>query len=257
MDPAEQVPYVAAGRTRAGVKRAAARVVHWLGAPFGPSQSRFMCRSLGIGFCGGALVGAISLAFPPAPGSLLVVELVAGGLAMLTGVLLLGGAFDFMPPGSFAVVVTWGVLLATLAAYGGGSPVGGGELFFLWVVPYAFAFFSLRLAWLLTVLMGVAYAGVLILEHHLDPSQGAPGVLVGLWFLLICAEVAVGVVVRRLGRSLRDVDQRFWQAFAHSPVGAAFLTLSGTVIEVNDALCTMAGRCRRELVGSTLTELVH
>jgi diguanylate cyclase (GGDEF)-like protein/PAS domain S-box-containing protein len=257
MDPAEQVPFVAAGRTRAGARRVTARVVHWLGAPFGPHQSRFMCRSLGVGFLGGALVGCLSLAFPGAPDSIFGIELATGGLAVLTGIVLLAGVLENAPPASFALVVTWGVLLASLAALGGGSPVSGGELFFFWVVPYAFAFFSLRLAWLLTSLMAVASAAVLLLEHHLDPAAIAPGVLLGLWFLLTSAEIAVGVVVRRLGRSLRDVDLRFWQAFAHSPVGAAFLTLSGTVVEVNDALCTMAGRTRRELVGATLTELVH
>ncbi|HTW98052.1 MAG TPA: diguanylate cyclase, partial [Acidimicrobiales bacterium] len=239
------------------MRRAGTRTIQWLGAPFGPSQPRFVCRSLGLGFTAAALVGALSLLFPPAPGADLAVEIAAGGLAAVTGLVLMSGALDSAPPASFGIFVTWAILLASLAAYGAGKPVGGGELFFLWVVPYAFAFFSLRLAWLQTLLMAVAYAAVLLLQHHENPAGDRAGTLVGLWFLLIAAEVVVGVLVRRLGRSLRDVDQRFRNAFEHSPVGAAFLTPSGTFVEVNDALCALLARSRAELVGVSVQEVTH
>jgi diguanylate cyclase (GGDEF)-like protein/PAS domain S-box-containing protein len=237
--------------------RAAGRFVRWLGAPFGPSQSRFMSRSLALGFLAGAVAGGASRAFPGVPGSIPDVELLAVALAIGTGLALLSGVLDKAPAGSFFFVLTWGVLLTSLAAYGGSVPESGGELFYLWVVPYAFAFYSLRLASLLTALAAAAFAGVLLLQHRVDPHEVEPGVLAGLWFLLVSAEVAIGLLVRRLGRSLREVDLRFRHAFAHSPVGAAFLTPAGQIVEVNDALCAMLGRRSADLVGASFGELAH
>jgi PAS domain S-box-containing protein len=52
-------------------------------------------------------------------------------------------------------------------------------------------------------------------------------------------------------------DARLRRAFDGSPIGMALTTPDGAMLEVNDALCTMLGRPRAELLGCTFAALAH
>ena len=52
-------------------------------------------------------------------------------------------------------------------------------------------------------------------------------------------------------------DARLRRAFDGSPIGMALTTPTGQFLEVNDALCTMLGRARSQLLGATFDALSH
>ena len=52
-------------------------------------------------------------------------------------------------------------------------------------------------------------------------------------------------------------DARLRRAFDGSPIGMALTTPTGSMLEVNDALCTMLGRPRTELLANTFAALTH
>jgi diguanylate cyclase (GGDEF)-like protein/PAS domain S-box-containing protein len=237
------------------LRRSGARTAIGAGAA---TTSRFLAVRLGalLLFAGGA--GGASLCFPPAPDADNHIAYLSAGLAVLLGLVLLAGALDRAPLGAFKLIIALATVLAALGTYGSGSPIGGGAFFFLWVSPYAFAFFGTRQAILQASFVAIAYGIVLVLQNHFHPQMASsPGVLVGPWIVLVSSDLAIGILVRHLGRSVRDVDRRFRRGFESSPVAAAFLDLDLSVLEVNDALCRLLGRHEADLVGTRLTALSH
>ena len=224
--------------------------------PFGSGSSRFLARRLGV-LCvlAGATAG-VSLLFPAARYSDTPVAAGAAALAAVAGSWLLVGVADGAPTWAFQLLIGAATLLVATGVYGGGSPASGAELFYLWIAPYAFAFFSTRQAALQVGIVGASYAAVLALQHHEHPSMGPAGLLAGVWLTVFATLVVIGALVRLLGRSTRDADQRFRRGFEDSPVPAAFLDLGLRLLEANDALCRLLARRREQLVGTCILDLL-
>jgi diguanylate cyclase (GGDEF)-like protein/PAS domain S-box-containing protein len=220
-------------------------------------DSRVVARTLGTLLIIASLIGAASLLFPNAPGADPLVAWSMAGFAVTLGLVLVLGPFDHAPAWVFSVLMVLAAVLATVAVYGGGGPQSGAQFFYLWITPYAFAFFSLRQAVIQTAFVFCAYGAVLLIQVHEQPAVGSAGLLIGMWLIVIATVVSVGVLVRRLSRTLRDVDRRFHRAFADSPVGAAFIDPDLQWREVNDALCHMLERDRSSLVGRPVLEVTH
>ena len=217
-----------------------------------------MARSLGALYLLAATTAGASLAFPNAKYSVPHVAWMVAGIAFVIGTLLLSGLFNEAPPRTFELVLALGTLLAAAGVYEGGSPSSGAQFFFLWLIPYAYAFFSMRQAALQTALMASSYAVVLAVQIHQHPELGPGGELAGMWLIAMVTVVVVGTLARRLSQSLRDVDQRFHRSFVDSPIGAAFVSNTDLAwLEVNDALARLLGREREELVGHSLLLITH
>jgi PAS domain S-box-containing protein len=58
-------------------------------------------------------------------------------------------------------------------------------------------------------------------------------------------------------QALRASEERFGNAFYHSPHGMAFVTPDGRWMKVNRALCEMLGRSEVELLGHAFGEITH
>ena len=195
------------------------------GAPSWMSRTDTMGRWLGTLFCGG---GVLDLDLPGAAATVRRVDdpRRRGGARRLlrSARMLLAGALNGGTPSAFFLVIAGANVLVSFGAYVSGNPLSGAELFYLWITPYAYALFSPFQAALQTALVAVCWGLVLIRLDEQHPSFGPPSRMVAKWMLTIITVIAVGVLVRVLSRSLRDVDRRFHRAFADSGIGAAFLS---------------------------------
>lgn len=224
--------------------------------PSWTSRTTSMARWLGWLFCAGGVVSLGSLALGrQALGSTLFVGIVAF-VAIVIGLLLLGGVLDGSPPSALFLVIAGANVLVSFGAYVSGSSLVGVELFYLWVTPYAFALFPPRQAAFEAGVVGLCWGLVLIVLRLQHPHVSTPGRDVGRWVLTMLTVVAVGMLVRMLSRSLRDVDRRFHRSFADSGIGAAFLSTEQTWLEVNSALCTILGRSAEDLIGHPIAEIM-
>ncbi|MHB1597969.1 MAG: putative bifunctional diguanylate cyclase/phosphodiesterase [Acidimicrobiales bacterium] len=115
--------------------------------------------------------------------------------------------------------------------------------------------FLVRRLGTLLVVLATSFAAVLVLQIHQHLAIASAGLLAGAWVTVV-AVFAVGILVRHLGRTVRDVDGRFRRGFEDSPFPAAFLDLDLDLTEVNDALCALLGRDRDELLGRCLLDLL-
>ena len=167
---------------------------------------------MGVSFVIAGSTGMVSLVFPAAPyGSTLLAGLVSAG-ALVVGVALLAGLLEHRPPIAIQFLLGFATILIALAVYASGAPSSGAMFFFLWITPYAFALSSRRQAAAQSVWVMVCSASVLAIQLHLHPAIGSPGEFVGMWFVGMATALAIGALVRRLSRSLRDVDLRFHRA---------------------------------------------
>jgi PAS domain S-box-containing protein len=57
--------------------------------------------------------------------------------------------------------------------------------------------------------------------------------------------------------SLQDTEMVLLEVFRHTPVGVVLSDLHGTIIDLNDALCSLVGYARTELIGRKLTDISH
>ncbi len=58
-------------------------------------------------------------------------------------------------------------------------------------------------------------------------------------------------------RALRESEERFANAFEHSPHGVAFVSLDGRWLRANQALCHMVGYTEEELRGLSFKDITH
>jgi diguanylate cyclase (GGDEF)-like protein/PAS domain S-box-containing protein len=223
--------------------------------PSWAAQSELIGRGIGIAFLVAGATALVSLVFPPAQYGSAVMAGVVAALATAIGIVLVVIQLRGYRTRPGWMVVGFATATVTLGVYAGGAPESGALLFYLWVIPYAFALSSAAQAAAQAVWMAFCYAGVLAIQLAEHPGIGGIGDLVGLWFIAVVTVVAVGVLVRVLSRSLRDIDRRFDRAFQDSSIGAAFTSLDGHWLEVNDAICRMLGRPREELIGSSLLDI--
>jgi diguanylate cyclase (GGDEF)-like protein/PAS domain S-box-containing protein len=228
-----------------------------LGSPFGLNQSRFMARWIGWILVVATVTAAIAVLFPAAPFADVPLSVITTVVAGVAALILLLGALDHVPAPGFQLVLALTTALAALGVYSGGSPTSGAEFFFLWASPLAFAFFSTRQALLQVAWIGAAYGAVLTVQLHLHPKMGSAGLIIGMWFIVMTTAVAIGILMQRISRSLRDVDRRFEFAFSESPIGAGFLDRDLVWLEVNERLCEILRTPRAALVGSSIRAMSH
>ena len=223
--------------------------------PSWSAQSDFIARGMAVAFIVAGVAGFVSIAFPSARfGSPHLAEC-AAGVALLSGLVLLMVRSRVKLAGANRLILAFASVVVSLAVFAGGAPASGALLFYLWVIPFAFVLLSAAQAAIQVGWMGVCYALVLGLQVHEHPGIGATSELAGLWFIVVVTGLALGMLVRVLTRSLRDVDHRFGRAFEGSQIGAAFFSTEGQWLEVNAALCQILGRRPEDLIGTSLYEI--
>jgi PAS domain S-box-containing protein len=62
---------------------------------------------------------------------------------------------------------------------------------------------------------------------------------------------------RPVEASARQANERFRLAFEHAPIGMALLSPQGRFVQVNQALCRMAGHSEADLLARTLADVTH
>jgi PAS domain S-box-containing protein len=212
-----------------------------------------MSRALGLAFILGPSLALLWLLLPHTSDGVNregVLAAILGAYAV-SGVLL-SRIGRRLPPWSFQVVVAMATLLITLAVRMAGP--AGLELtfFYLWTMPSAFVFFPLRKAIAQAVLVAVCAAYAVGSLPSTDTESA-----VERWILLVGTVLMVGLVVRALAQSLRQRDGEFHRAFDSLSIGMALISLDGRWLEVNDTLCSMLERERRDLVGLPVTAVMH
>jgi PAS domain S-box-containing protein len=212
-----------------------------------------MSRALGLAFICGPSLALAWLWFPHAHGGVnrpgILVTILLG--YVVAGILLspLGAR---LPGWSFHAVVASATVLITATVIMAGA--GGLELtlFYLWAMPPAFVFFPVRHAIAQGLFVGACAA--LALSSLPDTSTE---VLIERWIVLAGTVLMLGIVVRTLAQSIRHRDGELQRAFDSVSIGMALVSLDGRWLEVNETLCSMLGRERRELVGAPLQAVVH
>lgn len=218
----------------------------------GPSRTRFIARWMGWILAMTGLTGLVSALFPHARSANTALAVVAIVLSLLAAGALVGGLLDRIDARAFPFVLAVLIAIAALGVYAGGSPSSGTEFFLIWASPVAFAFFTTRQAVGELVWIAVAYAVVLAVGHDVHRQIGPPAALARDWVIVVATALAIGVLMRRFSRQVRDDDRRFEFAFSGSPIGAGFLGLDLVWLEVNDCLCDFLDTERDSLVGSSL-----
>lgn len=234
-----------------GRKRAARDPLSWV------DDDRVLARSLGWMFVLGPLTALVVLMFPQPRSATPALIVVPSLVGLLVGFLLLAGVFDRMPEAAYPALVYLATALITVAVYGEGRAIGGARVFYLWAIPYAFAFFSRRQVIAQVAFMAACSLGALALFVHVHPQGHSVDMYLGVWLSSGMTVMVVGGLVRRLTHSLRHAELRFRRKFDSAPVGFAFVSLDRKFVHVNDALCRIAGRERDELVGSLTSALWH
>src|SRR5829696_5677550 len=218
---------------------------------------RARARAIGWLIAGGAAMVLIWVALPH-PGKAHDAPLVALVVAtwMLAAVLL-AGRLDSAPRKASNAVMALGALLISAALLATGDPASGFALFYVCLVPYAFASGPARDALGLLVLVAVLYAVVLALLVAGERDAVVADAVAGRWLVVLCGSVALGLFARHLGALRRASEDRFRRGFSDSPIGMAIISADWRWLEVNDALCKTLGRSRDELLGRTPAEATH
>ena len=211
-------------------------------------------RALAYLFGAGATLLAVSIALPHPSiyddRGLVVVAAVAYGTTAL--LLVQPGRWA---PWSFHVILALGTALITAGVhFSAGLP--GYSFFYVWVGLYAFYFFTHRQAVLHLLLVGVAYAAVLVG----GADAGAP---LAQWLITLGTVTVAGTFVARLvaeiraraaeasarAERLRAVERRTRSIV--DTAGEAFLAINpaGTILDVNPQAAALTGWSRTELVG--------
>ncbi len=73
----------------------------------------------------------------------------------------------------------------------------------------------------------------------------------------ICEMLSDTTENRRTAEALHEAQQRFGSAFENAPTGMAMIGTNGRYLQVNQALCELAGRSEAQLLGSTLADTIH
>jgi hypothetical protein len=179
-------------------------------------QSRVMARALGWVFLVGPALSLVSFALAFLPYANIVGLLVIDGVAIAVGLALLSGRLDTQSPRVFEAIVAVGTVAVSLAVYFAGTPSAGFRHFYLWVIPYAWRFFSRRAATAHTAFAALSSGVVLIIQ--VQQQGGQLSRYYGLWIISVITMFMIGVMVERLTASLRLADERFHRGFMESPL---------------------------------------
>jgi diguanylate cyclase (GGDEF)-like protein/PAS domain S-box-containing protein len=222
---------------------------------------RESARTLAIFFFAGAVLGLGAVAFLPLPPHLnLAGTLWSLGLGVVVGSALFLSA-GRLPSWAMGIGLAVGIAVVTVNIYFSGIPGTGDEMFYLWVVFYAFYFLELRVAALEMLLVGVGYGCVLA-------ARGEPQAVTH-WAITIGTLTLAGVLIARLvsqldrwarrsqvrEQELKQAEERFRSAFDDAAIGMALTDLDGRWLRVNEALARLTGYPASRLVGMGFRDL--
>ena len=110
---------------------------------------------------------------------------------------------------------------------------------------------------LFSISMVFAVAAVLKNGGNLDEYKVSGEVL----FIIALGVVALLMFLffqqRAVHKALLDSENRFRNILENAPIGMAVVSITGTFMQVNHALCDMLGYTREELKQHTFQELTH
>ncbi len=225
-------------------------------APMAPRTvapaSRDVARALSLPFLAGPAAGGLLLAVPgqlddrPLAFAALLLCVLAIGLALRFG------ALDHQRPGVFALLVAAGVVAVSVGLVLAGPGQSLAAVFYLWLLPYAYIYFSRTQAWLLSLLASACFATTLLLV----PPAGADAVgVVVLWVWLTATVGITGLVIHSLATQARSGDRRLMTAFGQSSTPSLIADRDGRIVHANGALGTMLGLIAAELPGRSADSL--
>jgi len=218
---------------------------------------RAQARAIGWLIAGGAAVVLvwIALPHPERVSDAYVVALVIA--TWMLAAALLAGRLDRAPRAVITGVIAVAALLISAGLLAIDDTASGFALFYVCLVPYAFASGPVRHAMALVVLIAVLYGAVLIALVAGERSEVVADAIAGRWVVIVCGSIALGLFARHLAALRRASEDRFRRGFVDSPIGLAIISADWRWLEVNDALCKTLGRAREELVGRTPAEVTH
>jgi PAS domain S-box-containing protein len=220
---------------------------------------RVKARSFAYLFAAGAVVGALTLIFPPPSVEELQLAIV-WAVALLMAVVVWARA-DHIREWHLHVLLVSGTLLLTLANY----YAGVGALYavlFSWVPLYAFYFFDVRAALPYVVLIAVAYAIILVIQDT--------GSAVIRWLLAVGTPTVAGLLISRLlgrlrteaaaatrrGRELMQSEARTRLVLDSAPDAFLAVDREGIVTTWNSASARLFGWTELEALGRPVRELI-
>ena len=166
-------------------------------APEDPSQDRaLIARALAYLFLIGATLSVVWLVLPHNPGASDTGVLAATiGAYALGAVLLIG--LDRLPMVVLKGAITGATVVITIAILSTHENGSTYVLYYFWATVYAFSFFSWRQAALQTLLVGIAFGLVLVLQRGIWTEE------IARWLLTMNTMLAAGLLVRFLAGTLR------------------------------------------------------
>jgi diguanylate cyclase (GGDEF)-like protein len=210
-----------------------------------------MTRSLAFVFLTAPAFVLAWLAMPHSP-----YANVAGLLAVCACAWVCGGLLFVIPPRlapdwMLKVTVAGCTVLVSLAVYFSVASDAGFGLFYLWSVPYAYFFFSVRHAAVQTLWVAVCFPAAMILQKEIPGSAGSFAAYdePAKWLILIGTIALVGALVRRLANSLRRSDE----ANRHAALHDALTALPNRTLAM-DRIAAALERMRRD--GSSTAVLI-
>jgi len=175
-----------------------------------PSTRSAVARAAALFLLSGALIAAVAIVVPHGPDMDEPLLGSVGGAAALLGALLL--ALDARTPRwAFHPLTVAGTVLATLTIYAWGGDMTYGPLPYLWVVFFAFYFFSLPAALVHLGVVGGAFAIALALRDlAFTPVAG--------WLATVATLLLAGVAVATIRDRLSELIEGLTTAARRDPL---------------------------------------
>lgn len=169
-----------------------------------PSRMGLMAQVSGALFLIGSLLVAVSLVFPSDtdPHNLVIAVSLAFPLCLGAGLLLAGRR---LPPAAFHALPVLATAILTTYVYLSGDPASPFALLFVWVVGWVAAFFTPRAVVFHTILVGVAYAGVLL-------AQAGAAEVAARWLLTMGTLAFAAALIALLTQTVRTQTTRLQEA---------------------------------------------
>ena len=177
---------------------------------------------------------------------------IAGVLATLAVAAALGYRLRPGHAGHSLLPAIW-IVASAVVVWWAGTPPGLPLLFVLWSGAAAIGLTGRAGALAHMLLAAVALGAALALAPGPTPAEGR----VQIWAITMAGLVSVGLLLRGLATTLRDVDERFGRAFEDASIGMAVADLDMRVIEPNPAFCALLGRTPEEIIGRRVRQFTH
>ncbi|MEA2126083.1 MAG: hypothetical protein QOI80_2865 [Solirubrobacteraceae bacterium] len=165
-------------------------------------DSEAMVRALGLVYLVGPTVAALTLILPRSPAlDATPIWIAIASVYALAPVIFV--YYRRLPDWAISATIAFTNAAITTGIYFNHEATSPYAYFYLWVTPYAAAFFSARHSLGHVLSIGVAYG--VVLRAHADAGHGAPGgAEVSQWVQTMGALLVTMLLVRSLARALRD-----------------------------------------------------